>query len=654
MCGIAGIFNRELNRDSWKHQLEKMSNALTHRGPDSGGVWFEPAHSIGFIHRRLAILDLSPEGHQPMHSHSERYTITYNGEIYNFKELKEDLHQNKSVAFKSTSDTEVLLSAIEFWGIEKTLQKVSGMFAFALWDKQTQNLTLARDHAGIKPLYYGWYNDSFYFSSELGALHSLSSFNPSLSRKSIASFIRYSYIPCPQSIFEGIYKLAPGSYCTFSPSKNEKPTVLKYWDSEVNFKKGVRNYFSGSQDEAVDLLDQKLTNSIKRHMVSDVPLGAFLSGGIDSSLVVALMQKISHDPIKTFTIGFNEKNYNEANHAKNISNHLGTNHTEVYLNPVDVMDKIPHILSFCDEPFADSSQIPTWFISHVTRKHVTVSMSGDGGDELFTGYVRYFWAEKLWKLINTFPTPVKKILSWVLLNSNPDNLDKLYKTLSFVVPSKYKVEHFSQKCMRLAKIMQSSEPKELYHYLVSQEFFPENMVLNCNPEYPIDDILWEKDISFSENMMLTDFLTYLPDDILTKVDRASMSVSLEARVPLLDKEVLDFAWSLPLSMKRNESGGKDILKKVLYKYIPREMIDRPKMGFGVPIGSWLKGPMREWAESHINESNIRNDGFFNADLIKNKWNQHLNSKSNQHEYYLWNIIVFQNWYKNYKERFSNL
>jgi asparagine synthase (glutamine-hydrolysing) len=654
MCGIAGIFNRDLNRDSWKHQLESMGNALNHRGPDSGGVWFEPEQSIGFAHRRLSILDLSPDGHQPMHSHSKRFTITYNGEIYNFEELKDELHHKENVAFKSTSDTEVLLSAIECWGIEKTLHKISGMFAFALWDNKTQNLTLARDHAGIKPLYYGWHNNNFYFSSELSALKTLSDFNPTISRTSIASFIRYSYIPCPQSIFEDIYKLAPGSYSTFSPHKNEKPKVKYHWNSEAKIKNGVRNYFSGTQDEAIELLDQKLTNSVKRHMVSDVPLGAFLSGGVDSSLVVALMQKISNDPIKTFTIGFNEKNYNEANHAKVISNHLGTNHTEVYLNAKDVMDKIPHILSFCDEPFADSSQIPTWFISHITRKHVTVSMSGDGGDELFAGYVRYFWAEKLWKIINTFPSPTKKLLSWVLLNSNPDSLDKLYKLLSFVVPSKYKVEHFSQKCIRLAKIMQSTEPKVLYHYLVSQEFFPEHMVLNCKPKYPIDQIQWEADISFAENMMLTDFLTYLPDDILTKVDRASMSVGLEARVPLLDKEVLEFAWSLPLSMKKNESGGKDTLKKVLYKYIPRQLMERPKMGFGVPIGTWLKGPMREWAESHINETNIRNDGFLNADLINKKWKHHLNSKSNQHEYYLWNIIVFQNWYQNYKARPSNL
>jgi asparagine synthase (glutamine-hydrolysing) len=648
MCGIAGLYNPKLNRESWQNQLSRMGNKIAHRGPDNEGTWFDVEQSIGFVHRRLSILDLSADGHQPMHSSSNRYTITYNGEIYNFLELKDELHKNHQVSFKSTSDTEVLLSAIEYFGIEETLNKISGMYAFALWDNKEKKLTLARDHAGIKPLYYGWINGLFYFSSELNTLKTVDGVLPEISRTSVASFIRYSYIPCPQSIFENISKLAPGSYCVISPLDNEKIDVKTFWNSEDLFKKGLSNPFEGSKEDAIAGLDQKLSQAVKRHMVSDVPLGAFLSGGVDSSLVVALMQKMSSNPIKTFTIGFNEKNYNEAQHAKTISKHLGTEHTEVYLNPNEVMEKIPDILSFVDEPFADSSQIPTWFISHVTRQHVTVSMSGDGGDELFSGYVRYFWAEKLWKSINTFPGVIKNTLANILINSNPDTLDKLYRLFSFIIPQKYKVEHFSQKCMRLSKLMQSTSQKELYHYLVSQEFFPEQIVLNCNTEYPLEKINWESHISFSENMMLTDFMTYLPDDILTKVDRASMSVSLEARVPLLDKDVLEYAWSLPLSLKKNASGGKDILKEVLYQYIPKHLMDRPKMGFGVPIGEWLRGPMREWASGLLDSSKIENEGFFDSTKVNQKWQQHLNSNSNQHEYYIWNLIVFENWLKNYK------
>lgn len=646
MCGLAGLFSHHLSSDQLHHELKKMGDSIQHRGPDAQGIWKDNQTPFGFVHQRLSIIDLSEHGNQPMLSKSTRYVIAYNGEIYNFKALKEELLQNYSIPFSGHSDTEVLLACLENWGIKKTLDKISGMFAFALWDQKEKKLTLARDHVGIKPLYYGWNQNNFFFTSELHALKVSSLFSRSLSRTALASFIRYSYIPCPQSIYQDILKLPPGHYLELKPDSSKKITLIKYWGASEQYQE-KRNALSNlSESELISNLDSVLTDSVKRHMISDVPLGTFLSGGIDSSLVAALMQKNNPQAIKTFTIGFNEKGYNEATHAKAIASHLGTDHTEVYLDPNDVVKKVPHILTFCDEPFADSSQLPTWYVSYITRKSVTVSMSGDGGDELFCGYNRYLWTETLWKSINKLPKVAKTTLSSLIKLFPDDSLDSLYLILKHLFPKKYHVEHFSQKCNRLSNILISNTPQQLYHYIVSQEFSPEKIVLSSKPEYPLNACHWTDQYSLHENMMQTDLQTYLPDDILTKVDRASMAVSLEARVPLLEREVIEFAFSIPQKFKYGPLGGKDVLKKVLYQYIPKEIMERPKMGFGVPIGQWMKGPLKEWSEDLLNQRTLEQQGYFDARSILKKWDEHKRYPSVQHEYYLWNILVFQNWLHN--------
>lgn len=643
MCGITGFYSIRLSKDEWKSNLNNMAQKLSHRGPDHQGIWFDEKQCIGFAHRRLSILDLSKEGEQPMHSKHKRYSIVFNGEIYNYKDLRREL--NSEISFRGNSDTEVLINAIEVWGLDTTLNKIKGMFAFALWNHVEKNLILARDRLGIKPLFYGWNNGSFVFSSECHAFNSFQNFQSNINLDSIALFTKYSYIPYPHSIYHGIYKLPPATYLSIQPKNiGTLSEPIAYWSSYDKAYEGFHSPLKTNFQEASQLIENKLRSSISEHMVSDVPLGTFLSGGIDSTLITTLMQKMCSKKVQTFTIGFNEKGFDEAIHAKKIAQHLGTEHTEIYLQPKEVIDKIPSILNLCDEPFADSSQIPTYFVSQLARQQVKVVLSGDGGDELFCGYVRYHWGEKLWAKLRNLPLFLKKLISEILIRTSSKNWETLLQKCFFFLNE----AQLSQKFQRLSHIVTSNSSSEFYHKLVSHEFFPERVIQQSKYQPGLLDQkeLWNVSSNFSEQMMYLDLITYLPNDILTKVDRASMGVSLETRVPFLDHELIELAWKLPLNFKKDKSTGKKILKNILYQYIPEEMMERPKMGFGIPIGTWLRGPLREWAESLINSKTLSEQGIWDTNYIQKKWQSHLKG-SNLNQYYLWNVLVFQNWMLNH-------
>jgi len=624
VCGLAGFVDYRGSLHDIENNLKLMINTLNHRGPDGEGVWLDTHLGIGLGHKRLSILDLSGEGKQPMISSNGRYVITYNGEIYNFEILRIEL-KRLGCTFRGHSDTEVVLAAFETWGIEKSISRFIGMFALALWDRTEQKLYLVRDRLGIKPLYYGHVNGSFIFGSELKALRAFPKFNQPIYRDAIALFLRHNYIPAPYSIYEGIKKLLPGQILTLNVGHGNEQDyqVHTYWSAAAMAEKGINNPFTGSETEAVDQLDTLLRDSISLRMLADVPLGAFLSGGIDSSVVTALMQAQSNQPIKTFSIGFHEKDYNEAEYAKAIAQHLGTDHTELYIRPEEAMAVIPDLPFLFDEPFSDSSQIPTYLVSKLARNHVTVSLSGDGGDELFHGYSRYFYTHNIWKKINLIPKCVRPSLAQII------------KAASLFG---------SSDLQSLSEVLSYSHPDDLYRRVTSHWKNPTAVVLGANePWTPLTDPdLHPPFDELAQRLMFFDLVSYLPDDILTKVDRASMGVSLEARVPLLDHRVVEFAWRLPLSHKIKNSQGKWILRQLLYKYVPQKLVERPKKGFGVPIGAWLRGPLREWAEELLDEHRLRDEGFFNPMPIRKKWQEHLAGKK-YHHYYLWDVLMFQSW-----------
>jgi asparagine synthase (glutamine-hydrolysing) len=646
MCGITGFLDSPSKTiQDLQPVITRMTDMLVHRGPDDCGTWIDTNSGIALGFRRLAILDLSPAGHQPMFSADERYVIIFNGEVYNFSELRREL-EGLGHSFRGHSDTEIMLAAISQWGIESAVKRFNGMFAIALWDRQERQLHLVRDRLGIKPLYYGWMGDIFLFGSELKALRAHPAFRGEIDRNALALYLRHNATPAPYTIYTNIFKLLPGTILTLSGDQlHQLPIPAPYWSAREVAEDGVTQPFTGSDREAVRELDERLRLSVRERMIADVPLGAFLSGGVDSSTIVALMQAQSSRSVRTFTIGFQESGYNEAEYAREVARHLGTEHTELYVTPEQARAVIPRLPALYDEPFADCSQIPTFLISELARRHVTVSLSGDGGDELFGGYNRYPWVNKIWRTFGWIPASLRSHAAAALLRIPPASWDAALS--GRFIPSRWRISEAGEKIRKIAESLPADSPEAIYLALVSHWKEPASIV--CNAAEPptlltLQDT-WAHLPDYTAWMMYMDLVTYLPDDILVKVDRASMGVSLEARLPYLDDHrVVEFAWRLPLQMKMRNGQGKWLLRQVLYQYVPRQMIERPKKGFSVPIDAWLKGPLRGWAESLLGERRLKDEGFFNPKPIRQKWQEHLTGKNNW-QYHLWDILMFQAWHE---------
>lgn len=601
-----------------------MKRAMVHRGPDDSGIWVDAECGIALGFRRLAIIDLTPAGHQPMHSESGRYVIVFNGEVYNFAELRKELEE-LGHQFRGHSDTEVMLASIEAWGIEEATKRFVGMFAFAVWDRKERSLSLARDRFGEKPLYYGWAGQTFLFGSELKALRAHRDFRPEVDRGSLTLFLRHSAVPAPYSIYQGIRQLPPACIVRITDPASHAASPIPYWSLRAVVERGVREPFTGSSLEATDRLEALLREVVRRQMSSDVPLGAFLSGGVDSSVVVALMQAQSSRPVRTFTIGFEEKGFDEAPAARAVAAHLGTEHTEMYVTAAQAQAIIPRLPEIYDEPFSDPSQVPTFLLSQLTRRSVTVSLSGDGGDELFAGYIRYARAALWWRGLRLLPLPLRRGIGRGMrmfgTGSRPGRL-----------------------LHRLSDGFQLETPEALYlrgfiHWKAAAE-----MVIGGfePPTIFTETSRWPEAGGFTERMQFIDASSYLADDIFAKVDRASMAVSLETRSPLTDHRVAEFVWSLPRSLKVRGKHGKWILREVLKRHVPAGLVDRPKMGFSVPTGAWLRGPLREWAGALLDEGRLRRENYLRPEPIREKWNEHLKG---EHDwgFYLWDVLMFQAW-----------
>jgi asparagine synthase (glutamine-hydrolysing) len=646
MCGIVGALYS--NNDASLSMMKLMSSKLQHRGPDASGEWVDVEAGIAFGHRRLSIIDLSPSGAQPMHSSCGRYVAVFNGEIYNFQNLRAELSRlHPSQTWRSTSDTEVILVGITHWGIELTLTKLDGMFAIAVWDKIEKQLYLARDRMGEKPLYYGYVDGCFAFASELKALKVLPGWSGEINRVALTAYFRYSYIPSPLSIFCGISKLMPGQYICLGQEDVKQqitPKSHSYWRLDDAIAIGRLHPFVGSENEAADQLEKLLIDTVGKQMVSDVPIGAFLSGGVDSSTIVAMMQLQSKSPVQTFTIGFNEDDFNEAQHAKSVAAHLGTNHHELYVNPSQTMDVIPLLPTLYDEPFADSSQIPTYLVSQLARSKVKVSLSGDGGDELFCGYNRYSWMYKIWTGISPLPHAVRKVASKAAGCISPTLVASAYNLFKPTLPAKLQFTNPADKWAKTVEMISVKDSSALYKCIVSSWQTPSALVIGGTEPISIFELSEPQShrLNLGEQMMRFDALTYLPDDILVKVDRASMGASLESRVPMLDRQIVEFAWCLPMDMKLRNGTAKWILREVLYRHVPQTLIDRPKMGFGVPIADWLRVELRDWVEELLDADKLTKQGYLNADLVRNMWLEHKAYKRNW-QYQLWAVLVFQAW-----------
>jgi asparagine synthase (glutamine-hydrolysing) len=656
VCGISGLFDpgRTTGSDALGKQAADMAATLVHRGPDDHGLWVDAIGGVALSHRRLSVVDLSPHGHQPMVSADERWAVVYNGEVYNHRELRRRLTA-EGAAFRGTSDTEVLLAAVQSWGVLRALEAIEGMFALALWDRRERQLHLVRDRFGEKPLYYGWVDGALAFASELKAIAGLPGFVPELDRGAVALYLRHNCIPGPHSAYQGIAKLSPGTRVVFGAADRvgTMPTPAPYWSARTAVDQALAHPLSGTPGELTDGLEAVLARAVADRMVADVPVGAFLSGGIDSSVIVALMQQAADRPVRTFTIGFDDRAYDESGEARAVADHLGTDHTALRVTDADAAEVIPELPGIWDEPFADTSQIPVLLVSRLARSQVTVSLSGDGGDELFAGYNRHAYLERLWAQATRLPDPVRRGLGAALVRVPPRVVDGAAR-LTSMLPASYRVRNPATKVAKLGKVLAASGPEDAYLGLVSHWAHPEAMVLGSAEgkslaAHPED---WPQLPSVTEQMLWLDLVGYLPDDILTKVDRAAMAVSLETRVPFLDRSVFDFAWRLPMDLKLRDGVTKWILREVLYRHVPRQLVDRPKMGFGLPIGPWLRGPLRPWAEELLSERRLVGQGLLDPVPIRRAWAQHLSGRRDlAHE--LWDVIALQSWLDRWMPGYSS-
>ena len=642
MCGIAGFIDfRRFDLAEHTATAAKMGAAIAHRGPDSSDVWTDESSKVCFIHRRLAIIDLSEAGHQPMSSASGRYVLVFNGEIYNHTQLRAELDKCElAPAWRGHSDTETLLASIDAYGLESTLKKLVGMFSLALYDQKTQQVYLARDRMGEKPLYYGQQGPLFFFASELKAIKAHPEFVATVDRSSLCSYLRHNYIPAPHSIYQGIRKLPPG--CFVRLGEGEVPK--SYWSFDDAVTSGMANRFEGDDEAVLDQLDVLLKFAVGQQMQSDVPLGAFLSGGVDSSLIVALMQEQLVNKVRTFSIGFEEKQFDEAPFARAVAGHIGTDHTELYVTGNQALDVIPSLPYLYDEPFSDSSQIPTYLVSKMAKEHVTVSLSGDAGDELFGGYNRYNWGQSIWNKLKPVPQPLRAALGSLVTTIPPKAMNAVLHPILSVLPQKFRQGNMGDKIHKAASVLGVSNPMELYLQLISHWTSPSDMVIGgVEPNTVLRHVATPpSNLNFEQAMMWLDSFTYLPDDILVKVDRAAMGVSLETRVPFLDHRVVEAAWRLPTEMRIRNGEGKWALRQLLYKRVPRTLIERPKTGFGIPLDGWLRGPLRDWAEGLLDETRLKNAGYFKVSPIRKKWQEHLSGRCNWH-YHLWDILMFEAW-----------
>jgi asparagine synthase (glutamine-hydrolysing) len=652
MCGIAGFWdvNRRFDTDQAVAAVEAMTRGIRHRGPDDAGIYRDSSSGLWLGHRRLSIIDLSPEGHQPMVSASGRYVIVFNGEVYNHRRLRPELLAS-GACFRGHSDTEVMLAAIEHWGLESAVERFIGMFAFALLDREQRLLTLVRDRLGIKPLYYGWAGSLFVFGSELKAITALPGFDNAVNRDALCLLLRHNYISAPHSIYQGIYKLSPGTMLQVNQDLAATPSSIEslaarprtYWSIEEIARTGEQGRVDLDDQEAIRQLEVLLRDAISLRMEADVPLGAFLSGGVDSSTVVALMQAQSSRPVQTYSIGFHEKAHDEAKYAKEVARHIGTDHHELYVSAQDALDVVPDLPRIFDEPFSDSSQIPTFLVSKLARSQVTVSLSGDGGDELFCGYGRYLWALQIERWLRRVPRSLRGRGAHSL-HTHPRAWEAVFRHVNRYVPNRFRLRNPGTKVELLPRMLASSRADERYRLMMSHWLDPASIVLNAQePTMGITGFATDDAIADPmERMMYSDLTEYLPGDILVKVDRASMAVSLEARVPLLDHRVVEYAWRVPMRQKLRDGRGKWLLRQVLYRYVPAALIDRPKKGFSVPIDRWLSGPLRDWAESLLNEQRLRDQGYFDPGPIRKMWSEHLRGHVSE-PYRLWDVLMFQAW-----------
>jgi asparagine synthase (glutamine-hydrolysing) len=641
MCGIIGFIDRAIQYP--EQILKRMTDAITHRGPDDEGIWHDRYTGVGLGHRRLSILDLSPAGHQPMISQCGRYVIVFNGEIYNFRTIRKKIQKEfDGTIWHSSSDTEVVLQAIVLWGLPKALKEFVGMYAFAILDRADEALYLVRDRMGEKPLYYGWSSKVFLFGSELKPLCFHPSWRGEIDKDVLGLYFRNNYVPSPFSIYKNIFKLPPGTFLRITLnniSPGQLPEPIHYWSLLEVADNGIRNPFPGTDQEAISELDTYLKEAISGQMISDVPLGAFLSGGVDSSAIVALMQSQSPKPIRTFTIGFHDIAYNEANHANSVAQYVGTDHTESYVTPEECMAVIPELPRLYDEPFADSSQIPTYLVCKLARQSVTVSLSGDGGDEVFLGYNRHVQLDRLQMLFKNIPLSVRKLIS--------RGLNTLPASLMELILRKKKYGILADQVQKIADILTRSDPVEMYQILTKFWEYPSKIVLGSNEKQSLltDKTIWPDFANLLHRIMYIEQMTSLPDDMLVKVDRAAMGLGLETRVPLLDHRLVEFSWRLPLRMKYRDGLSKWILRQILYKYVPNSLIERPKSGFSIPIDIWLKGPLRDWAEELLNENRLKNEGYLNSNMVRSKWAEHIEGKKKWHPH-LWGVLMFQAWLDN--------